>query len=86
MPSCQSAGMPSMARERSITSASAAFGALGAMAAAEQRARQRVQRQAGTLGAGAGGKIGIGRTDVRLGGDCHVRLSLSEEKRPGGGA
>ena len=66
MPSRQSAGMPRIARERSITSARRAFGSRGAVAAAEQRARQRIQREAGTLGAGTGGEIGIGRTHVRL--------------------
>ena len=40
----------------------AGFRLLGAVTAAEQRAGQRGQRVAGTLGAGAGGKIGIGRS------------------------
>ncbi len=53
------------ARRASITSASRALGSRGAMAAAEQRAVERVQRPAGTLGAGAGGEIGVGRTQVR---------------------
>ena len=54
MPSRQSAGMPSTARDRVMTSASRAFGSLRAMAAAEWRAFERGQREAGSLGTGAG--------------------------------
>ena len=57
----------------------------GAMAAAEQGARQRVQRKAGTFGAGAGGKIGIRRTDVRCRGACHCGSPLQKKSVPVGG-
>ena len=86
MPSFQSAGMPRMARERSITSARRAFGLLGAVAAAEEGASKRVQRKPGRLAQGPEEKLGLAGRMSGLLRRVPLRLSLSEEKRPGGGA
>ena len=86
MPSRQSAGMPRIARERSITSASRAFGSLARWLRPSSAPDSASSVKPGRLAQGPEEKLGLAGRMSGFGGDRHVRLSLSEEKRPGGGA
>ena len=85
MPSRQSVGMPRIEREAVDDLGQPRLRLRGAMAAAEQRAGERVQRESRDAWRRGRRRNWDWPDAVRRRGDCHVRLSLTEEKRPGGG-
>ena len=86
MPSRQSAGMPRMARERSITSARRALGAAARWLRPSNAPDSASSVKPGRLAQGPEEKLGLAGRMSGLAADAIAWLSLSEEKRPGGGA